>query len=170
MSTTINFDRIEQLKEDAYSNIESYNDPDTPNALEQFTGQMKAILLADPKLLDSVPEYLPIALYEQVKFPAEAKIKWAHWIKEGILPEWDEFKTTVAFNNADIPLVLAARGYSETLLIESCIVLFLLANDNQAPAASEDKDRDSERYDDDYSDNDDEEEGYYDQFDEEEHQ
>ena len=157
MATAIDFERIEQLKEDAYSNIESYNDPDTPNALEQFTSQMKVILLADPKLLASVPEYLPIALYDKVKFPPEAKLKWAHWIKEGILPEWNEFKTTVAFNNADIPLVLAARGHSETLLIESCIVLFLLANDNQSTPANQD---------DDYQE--DEEEGYYDQFDEEE--
>ena len=158
MATAIDFERIEQLKEDAYSNIESYNDPDTPNALEQFTSQMKVILLADPKLLASVPEYLPIALYDKVKFPPEAKLKWAHWIKEGILPEWNEFKTTVAFNNADIPLVLAARGHSETLLIESCIVLFLLANENQSTPANQD---------DDYQE--DEEEGYYDQFDEEEH-
>ncbi|QUM77105.1 hypothetical protein HWV00_13180 [Moritella sp. 24] len=158
MATAINFDRIEQLKEDAYSNIESYNDPDTPDALEQFTSQIKTILIADPKLLDSVPEYLPIALCDKVKFPPEAKLKWAHWIKEGILPEWNEFKTTVAFNNADIPLVLAARGHSETLLIESCVVLFLLANDNQSPVASEEDDYNSE----------DEEEGYYDQFEEEE--
>ncbi|QUM80121.1 hypothetical protein HWV01_07370 [Moritella sp. 5] len=158
MATAIDFERIEQLKEDAYSNIESYNDPDTPNALEQFTSQMKAVLLADPKLLASVPEYLPIALYDKVKFPPEAKIKWAQWIKEGILPEWNEFKTTVAFNNADIPLVLAARGHSETLLIESCIVLFLLSNENLSTPASQDHD--------DYLE--DEEEGYYDQFDEEE--
>ncbi|QUM88671.1 hypothetical protein HWV03_07560 [Moritella sp. 36] len=158
MATAIDFERIEQLKEDAYSNIESYNDPDTPNALEQFTSQMKAVLLADPKLLASVPEYLPIALYDKVKFPPEAKIKWAQWIKEGILPEWNEFKTTVAFNNADIPLVLAARGHSETLLIESCIVLFLLSNENLSTPASQDHDDCLE----------DEEEGYYDQFDEEE--
>jgi hypothetical protein len=160
MATAINFDRIEQLKEDAYSNIESYNDPDTPNALEQFTSQIKTILIADPKLLDSVPEYLPIALCDKVKFPPEAKLKWAQWIKEGILPEWDEFKTTVAFNNADIPLVLAARGHSETLLIESCVVLFLLANDSQSPATSVNQD------DDDF--NNEDEEGYYDQFEEEE--
>ena len=166
MATAINFDRIEQLKEDAYSNIESYNDPDTPNALEQFTSQMKNILLADPKLLDSVPEYLPIALYDKVKFPPEAKLKWAQWIKVGTLPEWNEFKTTVAFNNADIPLVLAARGHSETLLIESCVVLFLLVNDNQSPATNEEQDSDND--DDNYSEND--EEGYYDQFDEEEQQ
>jgi len=161
MATAIDFDRIEQLKEDAYSNIESYNDPDTPNALEQFTSQMKTILLADPKLLASVPEYLPIALYDKVKFPPEAKIKWAQWIKAGILPEWNEFKTTVAFNNADIPLVLAARGHSETLLIESCVVLFLLANDSQTPGASVNQDDD-----DFYNEND--EEDYYDPFDEEE--
>ncbi|CAM2887137.1 cold adaptation protein AtcA [Moritella viscosa] len=158
MTTAIDFERIEQLKEDAYSNIESYNDPDTPNALEQFTSQMKAVLLADPKLLASVPEYLPIALYDKVKFPPEAKIKWAQWIKEGILPEWNEFKTTVAFNNSDIPLVLAARGHSETLLIESCIVLFLLSNENLSTPASQDHN--------DY--HEDEEEGYYNQFDEEE--
>jgi hypothetical protein len=163
MTKALDLSRIDELKENAYSNIESYNDPDTPDALEQFTSQIKAVLLDDPKLLDSVPEYLPIALYEQVKFPPEAKLKWAHWIKEGIQPEWDDFKTTVAFNKPDLPLVLAVRDYSETLLIESCIVLFLLANESKSPADSREQDRD----DDDYIEEDDEE-GYYDQYDDEE--
>jgi hypothetical protein len=163
MTKALDLSRIDELKENAYSNIESYNDPDTPDALEQFTNQIKAVLLADPKLLDSVPEYLPIALYEQVKFPPEAKLKWAHWIKEGIQPEWDDFKTTVAFNKPDLPLVLAVRDYSETLLIESCIVLFLLANESKSPADSREQDRDN----DDYIEEDDEE-GYYDQYDDEE--
>ncbi len=69
MATSLNLSRIDELKENAYSNIESYNDPDTPNALAQFTSQIKAVLLADPALLNSVPEYLPIALYDRVKFP-----------------------------------------------------------------------------------------------------
>lgn len=159
MTKALDLSRIDELKENAYNNIESYNDPDTPNALAEFTSQIKTILLADPKLLDSVPEYLPIALYEQVKFPPEAKLKWAHWIKEGIQPEWNDFKTTVAFNKADLPLVLAVRDYSETLLIESCIVLFLLANDNLSTSTSE------EQANNDYSE---EEEGYYDPFDDEE--
>ncbi|MFT5880902.1 MAG: hypothetical protein ACI86X_002041 [Moritella sp.] len=163
MTKALDLSRIDELKENAYSNIESYNDPDTPDALENFTRQIKTILLADPKLLDSVPEYLPIALYDKVKFPPEAKLKWAHWIKEGIQPEWNDFKTTVAFNQPDLPLVLAVRDYSETLLIESCIVLFLLANENKSHAASKEQDLDDN---DDYIE--DEEEGYYDQFDEEE--
>jgi len=161
MTKALDLSRIDELKENAYSNIESYNDPDTPDALAKFTNQIKAILLADPKLLESVPEYLPIALYDQVKFPPEAKIKWAHWVKEGIQPEWDEFKTTVAFNKADLPLVLAVKNHSETLLIESCIVLFLLANENQSTPTSKAQAED----DNDYSES---EEGYYDQFDEEE--
>ena len=161
MTTALDLSRIDELKENAYSNIESYNDPDTPDALAQFTSQIKAILLADPKLLDSVPEYLPIALYDKVKFPAEAKLKWAHWIKEGIQPEWDDFKTTVAFNKPDLPLVLAVKNHSETLLIESCIVLFLLANENLSTPTSEAQAQDDNDYIED-------EEGYYDQFDEEE--
>ncbi|MFT5235926.1 MAG: hypothetical protein ACI8SK_000212 [Shewanella sp.] len=164
MATSLNLSRIDELKENAYSNIESYNDPDTPNALEQFTRQIKTILLADPKLLNSVPEYLPIALYGKVKFAPEAKLRWSHWIEEEIQPEWDDFKTTVAFNNADLPLVLAVRGYSESLLIESCAVLFLLDNDNKSASTSKEKDQDDN--DDDYVEED-EEEGYYDQYDEE---
>lgn len=162
MATPLNLARIDELKENAYSNIESYNDPDTPNALTQFTSQIKTILLADPKLLNSVPEYLPIALYDKVKFAPEAKLKWSGWIEEGILPQWNDFKTTVAFNNADLPLVLAVRGYSETLLIESCAVLYLLANEHQASSASKEKDQDDN---DDYVE--DNEDGYYDQYDEE---
>ena len=162
MTKALDLSRIDELKENAYSNIESYNDPDTPDALAKFTSQIKAVLLADPKLLESVPEYLPIALYDQVKFPPEAKNKWAHWVKEGIQPEWDEFKTTVAFNKADLPLVLAVKNYSETLLIESCIVLFLLANDNKSAATNTDQD------DDDYIEDQEEEEAYYDPFDDEE--
>lgn len=164
MATSLNLSRIDELKENAYSNIESYNDPDTPKALEKFTSQIKTILLADPKLLNSVPEYLPIALYGKVKFPPEAKLKWSSWIEEGIQPEWNEFKTTVAFNNADLPLILAVRGYSETLLIESCAVIYLLEHDNKAPSASKENDQEDN---DDYVEED-EEDGYYDQYDEEE--
>jgi len=160
MTKALDLSRIDELKENAYSNIESYNDPDTPDALEQFTSQIKAVLLADPGLLDSVPEYLPIALYDKVKFPAEAKTKWAHWVQEGIQPEWDDFKTTVAFNKADLPLVLAVKNHSVTLLIESCIVLFLLANENQSTPTSQAQEQD----DNDYNES---EEGYYNQFDEE---
>jgi hypothetical protein len=162
MTKALDLSRIDELKENAYSNIESYNDPDTPDALAKFTSQMKAVLLADPQLLESVPEYLPIALYDKVKFPPEAKVQWANWVKEGIQPEWDDFKTTVAFNKEDLPLVLAVKNFSETLLIESCIVLFLLANENQATPTS----RAQEEDDNDYLDS---EEGYYDQFDEDEH-
>ncbi|ACA86108.1 cold adaptation protein AtcA [Shewanella woodyi] len=159
MATSLNLSRIDELKENAYSNIESYNDPDTPNALAQFTSQIKAVLLADPALLNSVPEYLPIALYDRVKFPPEAKLKWSGWIDEGIQPEWNDFKTTVAFNNADIPLVMAVRGHSETLLIESCAVLFLLENQNNTPSASKETDQDDD------NDIEDDEDGYYDQYD-----
>jgi len=161
MTKALDLSRIDELKENAYSNIESYNDPDTPDALAKFTSQIKTILLADPKLLESVPEYLPIALYDQVKFPPEAKIKWAHWVKESIQPEWDDFKTTVAFNKADLPLVLAVKKHSETLLIESCIVLFLLANENLSTPTSKAQEEDDNNYIE-------SEEGYYDQFDEEE--
>lgn len=78
------------------------------------------------------------------------------------LTPWNDFKTTVAFNNADLPLVLAVREYCETLLIESCAVLYLLENENKVPSGNKEKDQDDN---DDYvEDNDD---GYYDQYDEE---
>ena len=70
----LNLEKIRQLTTDAWENIESYNDPDTPKALEQFTSQMKNVLLADPEMLESVPEYLPVALYGRVKFSKEAKL------------------------------------------------------------------------------------------------
>ena len=87
-------------------------------------------------MLESVPEYLPVALYGRVKFSKEAKLKWAKWVQTATLPAWDEFKITVAFNNADLPLVKTVRDYSETLLIESCAVLYLLEQQGKAPARS----------------------------------
>ncbi|GIU05816.1 cold adaptation protein AtcA [Shewanella morhuae] len=174
MVKKLNISRINELKNNAYDNIESYDDPDTPKALEQFTSQIKKVLEADPKILDTVPEYLPVALYGRIKFPAEAKLKWAQWINTATQPEWDEFKVTIGFNNADLPLVLAVRGYSETLLIESCAVLYLLETQGKATPAA--KHHDDEDDDNDYvgtSDNDDdddegeEEDGYYDHYDDE---
>lgn len=175
----LNLEKIRQLTTDAWENIESYNDPDTPKALEQFTSQMKNVLLADPEMLDSVPEYLPVALYGRVKFTKEAKLKWSNWINTSTLPGWDDFKVTVAFNNADLPLVKAVRGYSEQLLIESCAVLYLLDQQDKAPTRSRaDSDDELEEQEDDYSDerdqadddyngrDDDDEEGYDDAFDE----
>lgn len=187
MAKQLNISRINELKDNAYDNIESYNDPDTPKALEQFTNQIKGILLADPKMLDSVPEYLPVALFGKVKFPAEAKLKWSHWLDKRIQPEWDDFKVSVAFNNADLPLVLAVKGYSEDLLIESCAVLYLLEIQGKASTSKakthqdDDEDADNDGYDevygrkrrgdefdDGYDDDESDEEGYYDHYDDEE--
>lgn len=176
MSKTFDKNRLEALKTDAYENIESYNDPDTPKALEKFTSQIKSILQADPKMLHSVPEYLPVALYGRVKFTPEANLKWAAWLAKNTMPVWDEFKTSVAFNNADLPLVKTVRDFNEELLIESCAVLFML-NKHVAAAPGprdsyddEDKDADESSFghnaDDDYEGQEEEEEGYDDQYDE----
>ncbi|WP_306523558.1 hypothetical protein [Rheinheimera sp.] len=182
MSQKFNAARLEQLKTDAFENIDSYNDPDTPKALAAFTEQIKGVLQAAPDMLQSVPEYLPVALYGRVKFPGDAKLKWSQWLKTGNAPLWDEFKTTVAFNNADLPLVKTIRAYNESLLIEACAVLFMLSNETSSPVQrsqgshddgegyEEDDDDYSDRRDqaaDDYDGNDDEdEEGYDDQYDE----
>ncbi|MCA1931081.1 hypothetical protein [Rheinheimera sp.] len=176
MSKTFDKTRLEALKTDAYENIESYNDPDTPKALEKFTAQIKSILQADPKMLHSVPEYLPVALYGRVKFTPEANLKWAAWLAKNTMPVWDEFKTSVAFNNADLPLVKTIREFNEELLIESCAVLFMLnkhvaaAPGPRDPRDEDDEDTDDSSFghnaDDDYEGQDDEEEGYDDQYDE----
>ena len=86
MTKKLNIQKINQLKTDAYENIDSYNDPDTPKALEQFSAKIKAILQADPEMLESVPEYLPVALFGRVKFSKEAKLKWAKWVQTATLP------------------------------------------------------------------------------------
>lgn len=179
MATKLNTARLRALQSDALENIESYMDPDTPKALEQFTAKIKAILLADPQMLESLPEYLPVALYGRVKFPPAAKPKWQQWLNTAKAPGWDEFKTSVAFNNADLELVKAVRAYSENALIEACAVLFMLDNAGKVQAVSrssanntqDDTDDDSynESYDydsDDYdADDDSEEDGYDDQYD-----
>ena len=95
---------------------------------------------------------MPIGLYDRIKFTPEAKLKWVEWIDEGIQPEWNDFKITVTFNNADIPLVMAVRDHSETLLIESCAVLFLLKDENNTLSVSKETDLDDE-------------DGYYYQYD-----
>ncbi|MEH8018231.1 hypothetical protein MN202_13400 [Rheinheimera muenzenbergensis] len=186
MAQKLNLARIRALQTDALENIESYMDPDTPKALEQFTAKMKAILLASPDMLDSVPEYLPMALYGRVKFPPAAKAQWQQWLDKATAPSWDQFKTSVAFNNADLELVKAIRAYSESQLIEACAVLFLLDGSGNISAkrrngsetyqeegdiaAEHDDDSDSYHsdYDSDYADSDDDsdEEGYDDQYDE----
>ncbi|GIU48172.1 hypothetical protein [Shewanella sp. KT0246] len=177
MSKPLNISRINELKNNAYDNIESYNDPDSPEALAKFTDSMKAILLADPSMLAAVPEYLPVALFNRVRFSDAAKTKWATWIDTATLPSWDEFKVTIQFNNDDVPLVLAVRKYSEELLIESCAVVYLLnTQDNvvapsksfSANEASDTNDDGYDPYNDDGDYDDSDEEGYYDQYDDEE--
>jgi hypothetical protein len=175
MAKSLNIAHIHELKNNAYDNIESYNDPDTPKALENFSRQIKAVLLADISMLSSVPEYLPVALFGQVKFAPDALLKWAHWIDSAIEPEWDEFKVSIAFNNGDIPLIQAVRAQSESLLIESCAVLYLLnqeanGSNKKAKPAHEDDEEEYGQPNSDYDDEDDEdseEEGYYDQYDDE---
>ena len=179
MPQKLDMARIRALQTDALENIESYMDPDTPKALEQFTAKMKAILLADPEMLESLPEYLPVALYGRVKFPPQAKKAWTQWLEKGVAPDWDAFKTSVAFANADLDLVKAVRAYSEITLIEACAVLFMLENAGKIQAVSRanatDTDNDGvddephANYDydtDDYgADDDSDEDGYDDQYD-----
>ena len=128
--------RLKSLQSDASENIESYRDQDDPKGLEQFTDQMKSLLLADMSMLEFMPEYLPLALYGRVQFPAKAKSQWNKWLTSGEQP-----KVSVGFNNAALPLVKAVRAQSEDQLMEACAVLFLL--DNPLP-------RGSHRGDDDY--------------------
>jgi hypothetical protein len=89
---------------------------------------MKALLLADMSMLEFMPEYLPLALYGRVQFPPKAKAQWNKWLASGEQPSWDEFKVSVGFNNAVLPLVKAVRAQSEDQLMEACAVLFLLDN------------------------------------------
>lgn len=132
--------RLQQLKSDAYENIESYRDPKQPKALSNYTAQMKTILQADPSMLQSLPEYLPVALFGRIKFGDEAKKQWSLWLKTNVIPSWDEFKVSVAFNNDDLNLVKAVRAYRQDLLIEACAVLFLLMHDNTKPSKAKDAD------------------------------
>lgn len=180
MAKKLNLARIRALHTDARDNIDSYSDPENPKALEQFTSKMKAVLLSDPEMLESVPEYLPMALFGRVKFPPGTAAKWNQWLSNGQQPSWDEFKVAVAFNTADLPLVKAVRDYSENTLIEACAALYLLTQDKALPAkkassdSSDDVDDENDvaDYDDDaYRDEDDDEqdedeEGYDDQYDE----
>ena len=156
MAKTLNLARIRALQTDALENIESYMDPDTPKALEQFTSKIKTILLGDPEMLESLPEYLPIALYGRVKFPAAAKKHWQQWLEQGKAPSWDEFKTSIAFANADLELVKAVRAHSEMQLIEACAVLYMLELGGKISAVS----RNSQQTDDDYANSDDAEVNY----------
>jgi hypothetical protein len=136
--------RLQQLKSDAHENIESYNDPKQPKALSNYTAQMKTVLHADPSMLKSLPEYLPVALFGRVKFNDAAKKQWSLWLKTNAIPSWDEFKTSVAFNNDDLNLVKAVRAYNQDLLIEACAVLFLLMHDNTKPSKALDADADAD--------------------------
>ena len=120
--------RLKALQSDASENIESYRDQDDPKGWKQFTDQMKALLLADMSMLEFMPEYLPLALYGRVQFPPKAKSQWNKWLASGEQPSWDEFKVSVGFNNAILPLVKAVRAQSEDQLMEACAVLFLLDN------------------------------------------
>ncbi len=164
MNTAFDPERLQQLKSDAFENIESYSDPKQPKALSNYTAQMKTILQADPSMLKSLPEYLPVALFGRVKFSDAAKKQWALWLKTNVMPSWDEFKVSVAFNNDDLNLVKAVRAYNQELLIEACAVLFLLMYDTTKPSKAketddqyneEDDDSDRNYAHDDYEGNDD---------------
>lgn len=132
--------RLQQLKSDAHENIESYSDPKQPKALSNYTTQMKTALQADPGMLKSLPEYLPVALFGRIKFSDGGKKQWSLWLKTNVMPSWDEFKISVAFNNDDLNLVKAVRAYDQDLLIEACAVLFLLMHDNIKPSKAKDAD------------------------------
>jgi hypothetical protein len=140
MNVAFDPERLQQLKSDAYENIESYRDPKQPKALSNYTAQMKTILHADPGMLQSLPEYLPVALFGRVKFSDAAQKQWSLWLKTNVMPSWEEFKLSVAFNNDDLNLVKAVRAHNQELLIEACAVLFLLTHDNTKPSKAKDVD------------------------------
>jgi len=163
MNAVFDQERLQQLRSDAHENIDSYSDPKQPKALSNYTAQMKAILQADPDMLESLPEYLPVALFGRVKFSDAAKKQWSLWLKTNAMPSWDEFKVSVAFNNDDLDLVKAVRAYNQDLLVEACAVLYLLMHDNTKPGKAtksddqyneEDNDSDRDYAHDDYEGND----------------
>lgn len=167
--------RLQQLKSDAHENIVSYSDPKQPKALSNYTAQMKAVLQADPSMLGSLPEYLPVALFGRVKFSDASKKQWAQWLKTNAIPSWDEFKVSVAFNNDDLNLVKAVRAYNQELLIEACAVLFLLTHDTTKPSkvketadqySEEDEDNERDYAHDDYEGNDEDGRANDDEYDE----
>ena len=104
--------RLKALQSDASENIESYRDQDDPKGLEQFTDQMKALLLADMSMLEFMPEYLPLALYGRVQFPPKAKGQWNKWLASGeqavSLAEWGRFAASYLGVVALEPLVTIA--------------------------------------------------------------
>lgn len=120
---------------------------------------MKALLLADMSMLEFMPEYLPLALYGRVQFPPKAKGQWNKWLASGEQPSWDEFKMSVGFNNAALPLVKAVRAQSEDQLMEACAVLFLL--DNPLPRGSHSADDDYELRDEEEEDGEDADADYH---------
>ncbi|WP_133407006.1 cold adaptation protein AtcA [Parashewanella tropica] len=159
MTDQLDLNYVNQLKLDALENIESYQDPDTPEALAQYTNQMKKALLADASMLSSLPEYLTVALYGNVRFPEQVHLKWQNWIDNNTMPSWDEFKVSVAFNNEDIPLVKAVKDESEALLKQSCAALFQMMIIDTKPVAKKEGLEDLNEHNDDYSDE------YQDQYD-----
>ena len=151
MNTAFDPERLQQLKSDAHENIESYSDPKQPKALSNYTAQMKTVLQKDPSMLKSLPEYLPVALFGRIKFSEAAKKQWSLWLKTNVIPSWDEFKVSVAFNNDDLNLVKTVRAYNQELLIEACAVLFLLMHESHKPTKAKDAD---DRYNEEDDDND----------------
>ncbi|MCL1076872.1 hypothetical protein D5R81_01855 [Parashewanella spongiae] len=165
MSSQFDTAFINQLQSDAWENIQSYQDPDTPDALSQYTSKMKQVLLADVSILVSLPEYLTVALFGNVRFPDASQKKWKNWLANETSPTWDEFKVNVAFNNDDIPLVKAVKEHSEKLLIQSTAAVYLLMFDDKlSTEKNEATDADfNEKYDEqseDYSDHYDQDENY----------
>ena len=154
MNKMFNPTRLQQLKNDAHENIESYVDPQKPKALAIFTQQIKTILQANPSMLQSVPEYLPVALFGRVKFSENGKLQWTQWLKSNVMPAWDDFKVSIAFNNEDLALVKTIREYNQDILIEAGAVLFLLTHEVIKPEARKtsepSEDEDDERDHDDY--------------------
>ena len=98
-------ERLRTLLSDATENIDSYRDLDQPQALTQFTDNMKNTLLADITLLTFMPEYLPLALYGRVQFPAKSKSIWSKWLSNNSVPLWDEFKA-VSYTHLTLPTTI----------------------------------------------------------------
>ncbi|MGB0894081.1 MAG: hypothetical protein ACPGUD_06705 [Parashewanella sp.] len=151
MTINLKLDYVRQLKADALDNIESYQDPDMPDALSVYTNSMKKALLADPAMVNTLPEYLIVALYGNVRFPQQVHTQWQQWLADDIQPNWDQFKVSIAFNNEDISLIKAIKEQSESLLIQSCAALFemMILDPQQAdPKTSDDTDNEQDDYDD----------------------
>lgn len=104
--------------------IESYTDPENPDALIDFLAGFRSEIMGNTGLAEEFPHYLALALHDQIKFAKE--YPEITWLSDLDCVSWDSMKPHLRANDTG-KKICACFEESNLEVLEAAIKILLLS-------------------------------------------